>query len=147
MSLDDAVERVRPRRFIAAAVTLWVMAGLACAACAAAAVWTMGASTTEDGLRVLGAMIFGIVCAAVAALYGILGLWTFRADAGVRAVTNVLMGANAALLGLLCLLVGSWQGRWVLLACLALVLLVVVLVNSPPRRRPAPDQRTDAGAG
>src|SRR5438067_13507253 len=104
MSLDDAVERVRPRRFIAAAVTLWVMAGLACAA---AAVWTMGASTTEDGLRVLGAMIFGIVCATVAALYGILGLWTFRADAGVRAVTNVLMGANAALLGLLCLLVGS----------------------------------------
>jgi hypothetical protein len=98
-------------------------------------------------LSVLGDMIFGIVCVAAGVLYGVMGLWTFRVDPGIRAVTNVLMGANAALLGLLCLWVGSWHERWVLLACLTPILLVVVLVNSPPRRRRAPDQPADASAG
>jgi len=67
-----------------------------------------------------------------------------RGEAGICAVTNVLMGANAAVLGLAFLWCGGWYERWVLLACLALVLLVVVLVNSPPRRRPAAYQRADA---
>jgi hypothetical protein len=113
----------------AAAITLWVMAGSALAGAVLMVAGLVKASESADGLGAIASMTFALVFASVAVFYGFMGLYTFRGDHGIRAATNVLLGANAVVLVLMSVWTGDWRLRSIVLTCLALVALVLVLVN------------------
>jgi hypothetical protein len=138
----------RPARLVAAAITLCVMAASAAAGAVLMVVGLVKASQEAELLGAMASVTFASAFAAVAVFYAVMGLYTFRGERGIRAVTNVLIGANAVVLVLVALWTGDWRIRSVVLACLVPVMLVLALVNGlPPARRaaarPAPGHRLD----